>query len=186
MISSVTLCSVCVECVCGEKSSTGGIRQLFLQQLRQRWGRGQERVCNQSDSHHRDCDHGGWQGDHPAHRGRQKREGSLQQVHMLSVKWCAAALSWLAQCIPYVPFLFILSSVYIEPFFPLSPPNFCPHNFTSTSSVFLLIFPSPCLFPPFLSHLDPRVFRPAVRRYVVLEVLCSGVWNVFMKLYEGF
>lgn len=168
---SVTLYSMRVECVCGKKSSTGGVRQLFFQQLGQWWRRRQERVCKQSDGNHRDCDHGGWQGNHSAHHGCQKWEGSLQQVHTLTVKWfCWFCLYW-------------CSVLPLYPFFPL--PNFSLHSFTSSSSVFVLIFPTSCLFLPFLSHLDSRVFRPAVRRYVVLEVLCFTVWNVFMKLCEG-
>lgn len=63
---------------------------------------------------------------------------------------------------------------------PLHPKHFPPqcylHLFCFTSDTAL------SLSVPF----DSRVFRPAVRRYVVLEVLCSGAWNVFLKLCEGF
>lgn len=177
---SFTLCSVCVECVCGEKSSTGGIGQLFLQQLRQRWGRRQDGVCDQWDGHHRDHHHGGRQGDHSAHGGRQKREGSLQQVATLSLKWCAAALCWLVQCSPSP--IALLYSAFIEPFFPFSPPNFFPHTILPPPSLFFFWYRPPPLCPLLSSPLDSRVFRPAVRRYVMLEVLCSGVWNVFPEV----
>lgn len=104
--------SVCVERVRGKESSTGGVGQLFLQQLRQRWGGKQERGCSQSVSHHGDRDHGGWQGDHSAHRGRQKWAGGLQQVHALTVKWRDSV-----SCIPAV-------SVSAEPF----PLQTCSHT----------------------------------------------------------
>ncbi len=179
---SFTLRSVRVECVRGEKSSTGGIGQLFLQQLRQRWGRRQDRVCDQWYGHHGDHHHGGRQGDHSAHSGRQKWEGSLQQVDTLM--WNDVQLL----CVGAVcPLSYCTFKCFYRPLLSLFPSKlFSPHNFTSTFSVFLLISPSSCVSPPLSSPLDSRVFRPAVRRYVVLEVLCSGVWNVFLKLYEGF
>lgn len=84
---SLTLCSVCLECVRGKKSSTCGIRQFVLQQLRHRWGRKQDRVCVfQWDGHHGNHHHWYWEGDHPAHSGRQKWEGRLYQVCMLTHK----------------------------------------------------------------------------------------------------
>lgn len=151
-----------VECLCGKKSSFGGVRQLFLQQLRQRRGRGQETVCRQSDSHHGNRDHGSWQGDPSTHCRCQKRAGILQQVHTLQFNRTLSAL-----CIPIVALLCIFKES-----FSLSPPNVPPYNSTSTFSVFLLLFPSFCLCSPSYTH---RVFKPAVRRYVLLEVLGSCV-----------
>lgn len=86
-----------MECVCGKKSSLGGVRQLFLQQLRQRRGRRQERVCHQSDSHHGNRDHRSWQGDPSTHCRCQKRAGILQQVHTFLLNRSLSVL-----CIPIV------------------------------------------------------------------------------------
>lgn len=58
---------------------------------------------------------------------------------------------------------------FSESHFPFPPPNLPSHNPTSTSSVCLLLLPSFCLFPPFTSH-TRRVFKPAVRRYVLQKL----------------
>lgn len=157
-----------MECVCGKEGSLGGVRQLFLQQLRQRRGRRQERACCQSGSHHGNCHHRSWQGDPSTHRRCQKRAGILQQVHTLRLPFVAPSFF----CVPKEPFS-------------LSPPNFSSYNSTSTLSVFLLLLPSLCLLPPSTFH-TRRVFKPAVRRYVLLEVLLSCVecfHAVFIKSF---
>lgn len=93
---SFTLCSVCVECVCGEKSSSCGIRQLLLQQLRQWWRREQDRVYIHWERHNRDHHHRCWQGDHPAHCRRQKWESSLHQVQYT----CSHTNGWCGESPP--------------------------------------------------------------------------------------
>lgn len=109
-----------MECVCGKKSSLGGVRQLFLQQLRQRRGRRQERVCRQSESHHGNRDHRSWQGDPSTHCRCQKRAGILQQVHTFQFNRSLSVL-----CIPIVA---LRLCIFKESFFPfpskLSPIQF--------------------------------------------------------------
>lgn len=76
--------SLCVECMRGEKSSTRGVRQLLLQRLGQRRRRREDGFYVQRDIHKRDDHHRCWQGDDPAHSGRQKWEGGLHEVLTLA------------------------------------------------------------------------------------------------------
>lgn len=162
-----------MECVRGKKGSLGGVRQLFLQQLRQRRGRRQEGARRRSDSHHGNRDHKGRQGDPSTHRRCQERAGVLQQVRALRVPFAALSFFWILK-----------ESLSLSP----PPPNFPSHNPTSTSSVCLLLLPSFCLFPPLTSH-TRRVFKPAVRRYVlqklfVLIACCIGTGCSVMYFFS--
>lgn len=156
-----SLCSLCVERLCGKKSSAGGIRQLFLQWLWQWRRRPQEAVQTQRDVHHGDHHHRCRQRDHPAHRGHQKREGSLQQVQTSAV---------------FILSLTVVSSVYSRrASFPL--PKLPVQNSCYILSLFLSDIILLLCVPSSVASLDFRVFRPALRRYVVLEgparVQCS-------------
>uniref|UniRef100_A0A665VGZ4 Protein phosphatase 6, regulatory subunit 2b n=1 Tax=Echeneis naucrates TaxID=173247 RepID=A0A665VGZ4_ECHNA len=86
---------------------------------------------------------------------------------------------------PHIPPCRLSLNTFLEPSFPFSLQTFS-RTILLLSLLVPLIPPSPCLFPPFSSPLDSRVFRPAVRRYVVLEAFHSGVWNAFLLLYGGF
>lgn len=123
--------SVCVECVCGKKGSLGGIRQLFLQQLRQRRGRRQERVHRQAVSHHGNCDHRSWQGDPSTHSRCQKRAGIFQQVHTLQFSSPSVrSVSPLELC----PFFVFLKSHFPFPF------QTFPHTIPLPPSLFFLCY----------------------------------------------
>lgn len=159
-----------MECVCGKKSPLGGVRQLFLQQLRQRRGRRQERVCRQSDSRHGNRDHRSWQGDPSTHCRCQKRAGILQQVHTFQFNRSLSVL-----CTPIVA---LRLCIFKESFFPF-PSKLSPIQFNfHLLFFFLLLLPSFCLRSPLYTY---RVFKPAVRRYVLLQV-----WNGFMQFDEVF
>lgn len=147
--------SLRVECMCGEKSSTRGIGQLVLQRLWQRWRGRKGRVYKQRDGHNRDDHHRCWQGDDPAYGGCQKWEGGLHKVLILSH-------TEQLLCDAVCPSACSETSVQTFSSF---------YKFTVSSSSLTLISPSNFVFPPFSHSLESRVFRPAFRRYVVLEGL---------------
>lgn len=172
---------MCVECLCGEKSSTGSVRQLFLQQLRQWWGgrKDSSRVVNQRHGHHWNHHNWGWKGDNSAHRGRQKWKGSLQQVDTVTHKWRAAALSLLVQCIP-------LLLVYVMCFYrAFLPPKSFSRTILHPPSVFFFFwyYPRPvCSLYPRLP-LTPEYSDQQSDGMLCSRSLCSGV---SLKMYEGF